>query len=501
MTKSKSLIEKQSKLIICLFFILFFAIGLIIFKDYGISWDERRSRTNGLVNLKYVIKKDPLLLSYEDKYYGPVFEIFLVAIEKVFNLTENTRAVYLMRHLATFLCFYLGVIFFYHLTKNHFNSWKIGLLGSLFLILSPRIFSHSFYNSKDLPFLAIFIISIYTLTKFLDRKSLANAILHALVCAFLIDIRILGIIVPAITALFFIPHLLKKNFSSFLFYFFLLVVLTILFWPILWTNPLYHFLEAFRQMSSFSWQRTVLYLGNYLEAGNLPWYYIPVWLAISTPIIYTLFFLIGFFITAKPSKNKKNDLIFTLWFILPLAAVVLLRSVLYDSWRQMFFIYPAFLIISLKGLVFIFKKTNSRIKAIILLTIFLSFFKTFHFIVKNHPYQNLYFNRIAGKTMEEVKNNFELDYWGLSYRQGLEYILKNDQSEKISVYVPNEPGKNNADILPEKDRQRLVYVESPDKAKYFLSNYRWHKEEYSYKNEFYSIKVGGAKIMVVYKLH
>jgi len=37
-------------------------------------------------------------------------------------------------------------------------------------------------------------------------------------------------------------------------------------------------------------------------------------------------------------------------------------------------------------------------------------------------------------------------------------------------------------------------------AKYFLSDYRWQKEGYSYSQEFYSITVGRAKIMVVFKL-
>ena len=33
------------------------SIGLIIFKDYGISLDEPFNRMNGLVSLKYVVEK------------------------------------------------------------------------------------------------------------------------------------------------------------------------------------------------------------------------------------------------------------------------------------------------------------------------------------------------------------------------------------------------------------------------------------------------------------
>ena len=122
------------------------------------------------------------------------------------------------------------------------------------------------------------------------------------------------------------------------------------------------------------------------------------------------------------------------------------------------------------------------------------------FMIKYHPHQHIYANILAGKDMSMAKVNFALDYWGLSYRKALEYILKNDKSAIIKIYVANLPGKNNAGILPLNDRNRLVYVENPDEAGYFLSNYRMHKEAYPYKDEYYSLKIGETRYMVVYKL-
>ncbi|MFB0526328.1 MAG: hypothetical protein ACETVO_02505 [bacterium] len=133
---------------------------------------------------------------------------------------------------------------------------------------------------------------------------------------------------------------------------------------------------------------------------------------------------------------------------MPIVVVIGMRSVLYDAWRQMFFVYPAFLMLSLAGLASL----------------------------------------------------FELDYWGLSYRKALEFILRTDRNRIIKVYVPNWPGKANLDILTSDGRNRLMYMENPKEAKYFLSNYRWHREEYPYREEYYSIKIDGAKIMVVYKM-
>jgi len=525
MPRIKSLIEERYKIIVCLFFAVFLCIGIAVFKDYGISWDEHISRNRGIMALKYVLEQDQKLLTNGTKYYGTAFEILLAAIERILYLRKGPRARFFMRHAVTFLLFYIGVIFFYRLCKYRFRSWKIGLLGSVFFILSPRILADSFYNPKDIPFLVMFIISTYTLVKYLDKKTLSRAAIHALACALLIDIRIVGIVIPFLTFIFFIADLLiietkrmefRRIISGFLTYTFLLFFFTVLFWPILWTKPLYHLANAFIQMRRFSWSGGVLYLGSYIKATNLPWHYIPVWIIISTPVSYLVCFFIGCYVLVKLLLkslarfyvNKKDDLIFLLWFFLPLIVVIAFMSVLYDGWRQMFFVYPAFLMLSLVGLTSLFEFIKSKFqglsyKIINVTFIFIIAFglvNTAQFMIRYHPYQNVYFNILAGRNMNEVKNNFELDYWGLSYRKALEYILKNDKSEVIKVYVENWPGKANADILTSEDRNRLMYVENPDEAEYFLSNYRGHKEEYPYKEEYYSIKIGGAKIMVVYRL-
>ncbi len=527
MTKIKILIEEKYKVIVFLFFAAYLGIGLVIFKDYGIPWDEPWLRHIGGDAVLYILNLDQSYLTDPAKYHGQIFEMLLIAIEAVLNLTDSERALFFMRHLVTFLSFYIGVIFFYLLCKYRFHSWKIGLLGCLFLILSPRIFAHSFYNSKDLTFLAMFIISMYTLLRYLDKKTLQRAAIHAVACALLVDIRILGIIVPLFTVSFLIGDSLiikteeikgTKIIESFLIYTLLLISFTILFWPILWANPLYHFIEAFKELSRFPWRgKTLLYLGDYIKVTNLPWHYIPVWIIITTPVFYVICFFIGSFISIKSLvmnpiqfyANKRNDIIFILWFFLPLGIVILIRSVLYDGWRHMFFIYPAFLILSLTGLISLFNffKTNFQgmryriINATFILVAAFSLIITAQSTVKLHPYQNVYFNRLAGKNMKEIKNNFELDYWGLSYRKALEYVLENNPDEAIKIYVANHPGKENARILKPDGRNRLIYVDNPDEAEYFLSNYRWHKEEYPYKNEYYSIKIDEAKIMVVYKIN
>ena len=67
------------------FIILFVALiitGFLTYQDYGISWDEPISRdNNGVLNYNFMTTGDykPVITGNE-KYHGPAFEIFLVWI-------------------------------------------------------------------------------------------------------------------------------------------------------------------------------------------------------------------------------------------------------------------------------------------------------------------------------------------------------------------------------------------------------------------------------------
>jgi len=520
-----ALTQCKDKIAIVAFFALYLFVGLSIFSDYGMSWDEGAWRGTGIIVARYVAEGNPELLTYQDRYNGPVFQVLLVGIERLLNLTGDTRAVFLMRHLVNFLFFFVGVFIFYRLCRYRFRSWKVGLLGSSFLVLSPRIFAHSFYNSSDIALLVLFVISIYTLVIYLREKTVKAAILHAVASALVVDIRLMGLMVPFFTAVFLMMDFIvgKKGERSgweigmsFLIYLILLAFLAVLFWPTLWRDPVGQFKEALGYVTEVPWGGTVLYLGDYVKDSRLPWHYTPVWIAISTPILYIPCFLLGcFFILVrflkKPAryfKVHRYDFIILLWFFLPLCVMIGLRPGLYDGWRHMFFIYPAFLILALLGITSLYDWMRFKFKGLsqtflrvmVILIVGWSFITTGHAMAKDHPYQNVYFNRLAGKDMKEIKKRFELDYWGLSYREALEYVLENDRGPVIDVFVANQPGKENAKILTSRERVRLNFVDRPEDAAYFLSNYRWHKEDYPYDDEFYSIEIDGAKIMVVYRL-
>lgn len=500
-----------------IFFILFLFIGLFIYDDYGLSFDEAVQRSeNGYVNYNYILTgNDSVLRNSPEKYHGPAFEIFLVFIEKAFNLTDD-RDIFLNRHLCTFLLFFAGVIFFYLLARNYFNSKTAALFSCVMLVLSPRIFAESFYNCKDIAFLSVFIISIYFLTRFLKKQDFFSASLHALFTGILIDIRITGVIVPVFTVIFFLAD---KNFkvnteklitsSAYLLqYLFLSGIFIALFWPVLWKDTVTHFMAALSEMSKFPWHGDVMYMGKVYLADDLPWHYLPVWIFISTPFIYCILFCSGVLFIAirllkspvKFYKEERESLIFFSWFFVPLFTVILLGSVVYDGWRHLYFIYPAFVLLAVRGFYWLINFFGEKgyvvgtriLKAATVLSVIYGAV----IIIISHPYQNVYFNFLAGNP----EGKFERDYWGLSFRTGLEHILEADTSRIIMFTGSNSDVALNWRILPQKDRDRLVYTNYFEFADYYLDNFRWNRWVNQPVEEVFSLRPMNAKIMSVYKV-
>jgi hypothetical protein len=507
-----------------LFFAIFFTVGCAIYQDYGLSWDEEISRLdNGLINYRFIFHHDKTLLQATEKYHGPAFEIVLIILERSLGL-KDTRTIYFMRHLVTFLVFYLSVAAFYWLVRERFESWKAALFGAAAMVLSPRIFADAFFNSKDLPLLSFFIFSAATFLLFDRGMNAKRAVLHAVICGFLIDIRIVGIVVPCMT--FFLTgsrillalwerRAIAAQVRALALYAVSLAMSTILFWPILWKGPVKHLVLAFEEMSKYPWGGLVLYQGQFLKATALPWHYIPVWIAITTPALYTGLFVLGiggflFTLVRWPLKILKNnaiDLALLGSLTVPVAAIVFMKSVIYDGWRHLFFIYPAILFFSCHGLVMLWngagglKSWARPARWALGAAVAASLAQTATVMARYHPHENVYFCCLPGWNMQKFKREYEMDYWGLSCRRALEYLVATDRAPEIRIYGQFGPAKLNALMLPAEERRRLHYVESEAKADYFLSFYRCHPAEFPTEDEIHSVKVDGVKICVLRKPH
>jgi hypothetical protein len=526
-------IDPVEALVVFLFFAAFLAVGLSIYKDYGYSTDEIYQQRLGYENYFYVHGTNNNLLENSERYHGPLFTLFLTMLEwKIGGPT--TQGAFFARHLGTFLAFFVGVFLFYLIGRRVFRNWKLGLLGSAFLVLSPVIFSNSFYNSKDIAFLAGFTAAMFTMLLFLDHPNLLTAVIHALTCAALIAIRIPGIMAPAITVAviglyyFLGPRETRPGFWKLTglvaFYGVLTLAAMVAFFPAMWSNPVENFIAGVFKFSKYEdWGGRIFYMGQFLTPDQLPWHYIPVFMSITTPLLYVGAFLAGLgAVIAKFLRRplwgldveKRTWLAILMWLFLPPLVVIIGHSTVYNGWRHMYFIYPAFLLVALAGLRMLFNGFAlqnfrwqwGRLAAWVLVggLCLWSSIDTAVFMITNHPHQNVYFNQLAGPDMQSVKQNYDMDYWGLSFRSALEYIARTDSSEHILVMASNRTGEWNALMLPPKDQNRITFVTDIHKAQYYVGNYFTdngaHPQPYDYPNEVFSVTVGDAKIATVYHL-
>ena len=520
---------------VCLFFLTLLLVGLDIYRDYGISCDEPISRLNGMVTLNHLMVRfaptafanDMQLAQYNlpldkhfDRDYGVAFETPVSFLERLLQ-KKDTRDIYMFRHLLTFLVCVGGIFAVFRLAERRFADWRLGLLVALCLVLSPRFFAESFYNDKDVVFMAFFAIAMNTMMEFLLKPGIRTALVHALATAVAIDVRIMAVILPMVTLFILLLRLARGELQwrtvlpAMVAYVGVATLLVVALWPWLWPAPWKNFLQAFANMAKFRWPGSVLYMGAKIPASQLPWHYIPVWIVISTPLVYSALFLLGTFCTVRQMLSRRfrlwkgdselQDVIFLGLFASPLFAVIVLHSVLYDGWRQMYFLYPAFLLGALKGWITLWRALEHRFgvvsKCLLVVIMLLSLVHTATWMVKVHPFQNVYFNIAVGK---DWKNHFEMDYWGLSNRQALEYILEQDNNPLIKIY----PGSalfldKSLPIIKPLGRSRIRVVDNEADADYILTNYRLNATDYASPAKrhvlFYQIRIGDEVIYSIFK--
>ena len=128
-------------------------------------------------------------------------------------------------------------------------------------------------------------------------------------------------------------------------------------------------------------------------------------------------------------------------------------------------------------------------------------------MINNHPYQFVYFNKFAGKNIE---SNFELDYWGTSNRDALTYIANIDKKNELKIYVlSGSPYHFSLLLVDKEDRKRIKFVNDLSNADFLVTNHYYEngnpavinqklKKEFELIKEF---KVDGMPINTIFKMN
>ena len=507
-----------SRAAVCVYFAFILIGGLVIAKDYGISWDEKAMFVLGEQTYDFIFKGGVYPTEPGIRFHGAWFEIVQYAVQEMLGL-RFARSIFIMRHMLNFVTFWICLIAIYAIALRTFKSRTWALIALLMLLLSPRQFGHAFFNGRDIPAMAFFTVKMLTLLYFLEAPSFKRAVLHGVACGLVISLRVGLLFIPAYTVLFlgikiFTDSLAEKRveWKRFVFllgvFFVAFTLATVAFWPLLWQHPLQNVLAALHNMLWDQQAPGGFYFGEMVS--GLPWHWVPVHIISKTPLLYVGLAALGFILflismVRRPSSifmEHRNLLLFVLWSSLPVLAVMILGASLFDEWRHFYFIYPALLLIAVYALRSLWvhcsrisTATGVALRGGLVVLCVVSFVVTGMWMVKNHPLQYVYFSLPS----PWIEGKFELDYWGLSFRQGFEWILQHDPGDPISVSVTSSPGWENPNILTQEQRRRLIIRKQFD-TKYVMDNFRWRQYQHAFPEEtkVHSIYVSGMEVLGIY---
>ncbi len=454
---------------------LFLVAGLAVLDDYGVTTDETWQRSVVPSQIRFVFGDWGALPIDHNRFYGIAFEAPLLWTEGAFGLTDS-RSVYLARHLLIHLVFLSGGLFAYLLTRRLFGAGLLGLFAMALFLLHPRLYAHSFFNSKDIPFLAMFIVALFLTHRALRREKISAFILLGAAIGILINLRIMGIIllagVPALRALDFAlasdweerKRVLLTS-GGFALSCALAVFASL---PYLWADPFGRAGEWWATLSQHPAAPFEVFRGTLYRTVDFPPEYLPFWFSIASPPFALALGAAGgaavlagcarSFGRAPRSAGPQFALLLVGCFALPVLAAPLLDANMQNGWRQMHFLWAPFSLLAVFGLHWLasaFRQARWRVAVYGAAGAGLA--ATLVSMALIHPNEQVYFNFSADRVAaERLRTQYVMDYWGHPARQALERILGQSRSAGVTAGT-DRPGmlERNLLIMPQATRERV----------------------------------------------
>ncbi len=463
-------------------------VGLAVLDDYGVGWDETAQRRITQAAIAYALGDTETLhappgLPPYDRYYGVVFEVPLVLVERLLGLTDS-RAIYLSRHLLTHLCFLAGGGGAAWLAARLFGSRWLALLALGLFVLHPRLYAHSFFNTKDIPFLVAFLGCLALIHRAWQRGGVGAYALCGVGVGVATNLRIMGgglfVAVMVMRVVDWVRagnRAERRQVGRTLGVFGLASVLTLYaVSPHLWSNPL-EVVETFTVLSQHPHRPTMLFQGELIHWPAIPAHYIPTWLAITTPPGVLLLSLIGaagvlWRTLTHPGELLRNPTtrfegLLVACVLLPVGAVIVLNANVHNGWRQMYFLYAPLCLLAVAGLRRLAGVCRwPALRAGVYGLAMAGLAGVVIEMVGIHPHQYVYFNWLVDRnTPEYLRGQYYEAYRSQTYREGLEYLLQRYPASPVSL-VPSRPSGRpgiqytmNRGILPKAARRRIVFAD------------------------------------------
>ncbi len=390
--------------------------------------------------------------------YGGFFEIVSGFANKALGFEQNELAYHNVRHLFSALLGWVAILCA-ALLARHVAGWQAGIIALAILLVSPRFVGDSLMNPKDIPFAAGYMLALYNMAVVLDqmpkpgRWNIAGLVAGL---AIALAVRAGGLLPFAYLGMFAGLHFLLKNGglrafsdSKRLGRYALVTLgiaaagyaLAVLFWPYALQSPLKNPFVALSKFAELEVKIRVLYEGANVMSDVTPWHYPLKWMLYTIPLGALLGFVgaLAFLPRLLKAYNPLWVLMVLFTGIFPVAYIIYKDSVIHDGWRHLTFAYPPMVVAAAlfwKELLTLFSaKKVAQYAVIAVLAVSLA--DSAWFIARNPAMPYTYFNPLIGG-VQGAYGKFETDYWGISTRQGIEWmeqqgILKPDMTETVVV--------------------------------------------------------------------
>ena len=259
------------------------------------------------------------------------------------------------------------------------------------------------------------------------------------------------------------------------------------FWPWAHENPILHPIEAFKLASQFNRSYELLFQGALMESMNLPWYYLPWYLTITTPPLVLAFMLAGSGLCVYKSlraPHADESLLFIcllFWFWFPVVYVIMTHPNIYDGIRHFLFILPAMALLAGVGADWILQALKGKARNWAAFGLICVLVLPVIDMAGLHPYQMTYFNSFVGK-VGGAYGKYDTDYWLTSYKECMEWLNNNTDPKDgpVTVLVVVEPLSVNCARYFAAPHIRIALADSrpedasmPDFLDYFVSSSRF----------------------------
>ena len=431
---------------------LHFLLIISTFRDYGMSWDQPGLDEYGQTVVRFYtsLGRDYAAQTHELRIYGGLFEILSSVVEGLTHLgwleARNLTSA-LFGLLGTWASFRLGAIAFGPL---------VGLTAALFLTLTPTYYGHEFINPKDIPFAALYLLSLYYVVKMaLDFPDLrwSNSLKAGLAIGATLGVRAGGLILfPLLVGAIFVSllwnvqkrglrvlvgRLLTTGVMHAVEVVLLAWLVMLLSWPFAWkANQWRPFLwapfVALREFSHFTWYGPgIFFEGRLFKPTELPSHYLVTIFANCLPEFILAGWLLGLIALLRVSYSGRRALhrkslaaiIIFAASVTPLAFIIITHAPLYDNFRHVLFAVPPLIILSAAGVLAVVESVkNQTIRLVCVIAYTLAILTTIADMRALHPYEYTYFNHLIAGGMEQANQRFEIEYWGTSFREAADWL-------------------------------------------------------------------------------